>query len=328
VAVIIVNYNSGPHLRRALQCLSGQNNRGFFTVIVDNGSTDDSLACCENLDENFIVLELGTNPGFAAANNLVAFSVSTPWIATLNPDAFPAPDWLQQMLDATQRYPGTAMFGATLVDDTNPEVLDGAGDVYSCFGIMWRGHHGQPLSDAPGEGTVFSPCAAAAFYRTDVFKSAGGFDESFFCYCEDLDLAFRLRLLGHTCVQVRDAIANHVGSVTSGRKSVFTTYHGFRNRLWTFLKNMPAPLFQLLLLPHIAVTACLVLREAASGRSKAACEGILHGTRALRTVFRSRRGIQAGRKASWVSIAKAMCWSPLKMLRRAHDVRPSKTRRS
>ena len=324
ITVIIVNYNSGRYIRSCLEALSNQEFADFQAVVVDNASTDDSLSLCQGFDERFSFVPLRRNLGFAAANNLVAFATTSPWIATLNPDAIPTDRWLSQLVAAVSRYAGVAMFGSTQIKDSTRLTLDGVGDVYSFCGMVWRGYHNHPLSDLPEDGEVFSPCAAAALYRADVFRLAGGFDERFFCYCEDLDLAFRIRLLGHRCIQVRDAEVYHVGSESSGRHSDFAVYHGFRNRLWTYVKDMPSPLFQLLLFPHLAATLCHIFYEAAQGRGKPAWKGVRDAILGLSKMWASRSLIQRSRRESVIGIARAMCWSPLKILARAHDLRPPK----
>lgn len=322
VTVIIVNYNSGRYLSRCLQNLRRQTFENFKAVVVDNASTDGSVPVCCELDERFSVLTLSENVGFAKANNLVGLRSSSPWIATLNPDAIPALDWLEKLLAASERHPDAAMFGSTQIREDDRSLLDGCGDVYGFVGMLWRGNHGRPLSELPDEGEVFSPCAAAALYRTDVFQSTGGFDERFFCYCEDVDLGFRIRLLGHKCIQVRDAAVYHVGSESSGRRSDFSIYHGFRNRLWTYLKDMPSPLFQLLLIPHLGATLIHLISETAHGRGKPAGEGIRDALLGLGLFWGSRTEIQRSRRASAFEVARALCWSPRKILGRAHDVRP------
>jgi GT2 family glycosyltransferase len=85
--------------------------------------------------------------------------------------------------------------------------------------------------------------------------AVGGFDERYFCYVEDVDLGFRLRRLGRTCWYVPDAVAWHIGSATAGVGSAFAVYHGHRNVTWTFVKNMPGPLFWRYAPSHLA--ACL-----------------------------------------------------------------------
>jgi len=95
---------------------------------------------------------------------------------------------------------------------SNSDLFDGTGDAYSALGVAWRGNHGRSSQEFVPEGETFAPCAAAALYRTDAFRRAGGFDERFICYYEDVDLAFRLRLCGGRCIQVPDAGVHHVGS--------------------------------------------------------------------------------------------------------------------
>ncbi len=113
-------------------------------------------------------------------------------------------------------------------------------------------------TDPEPEREVFSACAAAALYRRDVFEALGGLDEDFFCYMEDVDLGFRLRLAGWGCTYVPTAVVHHVGSATSGRRSHFTTYHGHRNLVWVFFKNMPGALLWLYLPQHFSLTSSSV----------------------------------------------------------------------
>ena len=84
------------------------------------------------------------------------------------------------------------------LDFNDPGRLDGAGDNYLAVGVPWRGCHGHDVSTVhkATDGEVFSACVAAALYRTEVFKAAGGFGEDYFCYVEDVDLEFWLQLLG------------------------------------------------------------------------------------------------------------------------------------
>jgi N-acetylglucosaminyl-diphospho-decaprenol L-rhamnosyltransferase len=89
---------------------------------------------------------------------------------------------------------------------------------------------------------VFSACGAATLIDRDLFLAMGGFDERFFCYCEDVDLGYRLRLAGETTLLLPAAVVEHVGSASTGVRSDFSIFHGSRNRIWTFIKNTPTPL--------------------------------------------------------------------------------------
>jgi N-acetylglucosaminyl-diphospho-decaprenol L-rhamnosyltransferase len=321
VSVLIVNYNAGHNLGRTLQGLAVQTNRDFEALVLDNASSDGSAALAQSLsveDSRFSLERLGENVGFAAGNNLLAATARGPWLALLNPDAVPAPDWLERLLEATRRHPAAVMFGSTQLDAADPLCLDGAGDNYLAIGLPWRGGYGWPLAALPPEGEVFAPCAAACLIRADVFRDAGGFDERFFCYVEDVDLAFRLRLQGHRCIQVRSAVVSHVGGASSGSKGHgFARRHGTRNLMWCFVKCMPSALFWPLLPLHVLALAFLMGRAIATGMALPVGTGIVEGVAGLPSIWASRRILQRARRVGWRRIAGALTWNPLVYLRRA-----------
>jgi GT2 family glycosyltransferase/peptidoglycan/LPS O-acetylase OafA/YrhL len=307
VGVVIVNANAGAHLAHTLETVLAQTAQPARVVVVDNASTDGSL---DGLEDRFPSVEFVRSPenlGFAAGNNLaVAALDDCEFVALLNPDAFPAPDWLETLLEAAASHPEHAVFGSRLVLDGDPNVLDGSGDVVHVSGLAWRRDQGAPATVDRPSGETFSACAAAALYRRAAFVEVGGFDESFFCYYEDTDLAFRLRLAGHGCLYVPEAVARHVGSATTGLLSDFTIYHSARNQLWAYLKNMPSLLFWLYLPQHLLVTALTVLAYATQGRGRAALRGKRDALRDLRRVLAERRRIQRNRKVGVWALRRAM----------------------
>ncbi|MDH3594261.1 MAG: glycosyltransferase family 2 protein [Rhodospirillales bacterium] len=321
VRVVVVNYNSGDLLARAVACLAAQSDPDFEAVIVDNASGDGSADRLVLPDDRFTLVRSEANLGFAAGSNLGCRGARTDWLATLNPDAFPEPGWLAALRAAVARYPGAAMFGSLQIDARDPDRLDGCGDNYSFFGINWRGGHGQRFAGPPADGECFSPCGAAALYRREAFEAVGGFDESYFCYCEDVDLGFRLRLRGGRCVQVGDAVVRHVGSAVTGLQSPFTVYHSARNRLWTYVKNMPAALLWLSLPMHLAATAGLLWNARGGPRLRPMLSGLGHGLRGLGPVLAERRRVQRSRGVSAGTIARALSWSVTKLRRREADLR-------
>jgi GT2 family glycosyltransferase len=153
---------------------------------------------------------------------------------------------------------------------------------------------------------VFSVCAAAALYRRDAFVDAGGFDASYFCYAEDVDLGFRLRLAGHQSLYVPDAVVLHVGSATSGPRSDFALYHGHRNLVWTYVKNMPPSLFWLYLPQHIALNVVSLAWFTVRGRSRAIWRAKWDTLKGLPRVWRERRRIQSSRRAETPDIRRVM----------------------
>ncbi len=322
VRVLIVNYNGGAMLQSTVDALARQSDGDFEAVIVDNASTDGSADRLRLPDSRFRLLAAGRNLGFAAGNNLAARDWTGPWLATLNPDARPQPDWLAELRRATASYPDVVMFGSTQFNARDTALLDGCGDVLSIFGIPWRGGFGHPAASVPSaDGETFSPCAAAALYRTDVFRANGGFDEAFFCYLEDVDLGFRLRLAGHRCIQLRRAVVEHVGSAASGRDSAFTLFHSYRNRVWLVAKNAPFPLALVMLPLHVAATAYLLWRTRRMQDSVTPFRGLWAGIRGLPAMLRARRKVQGERKAGNAAIARALNWHIADLRSRAIDVR-------
>lgn len=318
ISVVIVSYNSAAHLARCLDALAVQDYTDFETIVLDNGSTDGSAAiAAERASGRLRAIALGRNLGFAAANNEGAALARGSWLATLNPDAFPRADWLSALVAATERHPDAAMFGSTQIDAADPARLDGAGDCYHAIGVMWRGGHGWDVETLPGEGEVFAPCAAAALWRRDVFLAAGGFDARFFCYCEDVDLAFRLRAGGHRCVQVPSAVVEHVGGGSSAGAQDFMLYQGTRNRIWVYAKNMPWPLLLATAPAHLVAEAVLFGAAASRGRARAAWRGLCDGVAGLPLMIASRT-VSTRRMAA---LARAMTWRLGPLLRRGPDVR-------
>lgn len=328
VTVVTVAYNSGALLQQCVDALAEQTMGDFEAVIVDNASQDGSVERLMLPDGRFRIVHAGSNLGFAAGNNLAFGHVASPWIATLNPDAMPAPDWLAALKRATERYPNAGMFGSTQIDAADPRRLDGCGDAYSFLGMSWRGLHGRSIELLPPTGETFAPCAAAALYRRDLLEAVGGFDERFFCYCEDVDLAFRVRLVGALCVQVADAVVRHVGSAITGVDSYFTLYHSARNRVWLMVKNLPLALLALLLPMHLAYMALTLWRHRREQSHYAAAtfEGLRAAFEDLRPALAARRDIQRRRRVSTLAVARMLCWNPRKLWRRDPDLRPLRER--
>jgi N-acetylglucosaminyl-diphospho-decaprenol L-rhamnosyltransferase len=319
VSVLIVNFNSGDWLERCLRALCGQSVESFEAVVLDNASHDGSVARARAVvDDPRIRYDVSVeNLGFAAGNNRAARSARAPLLATLNPDAIPAPDWLECLLGAAAAHPDVAMFGSTQRSAGNPAQLDGIGDAYFVLGLPWRGGFGRATRPLPPRFESFAPCAAAAIYRRDGFEALGGFDERFFCYVEDVDLAFRWRLVGGRALQVSDAVVDHAGGVSAGAAaSGFAAYHGMRNLIWTFVKNMPGPLFWPLLPGHVVLVALLLLRAGVRGDLRAVGRGVKHALAALPEIWSERRALQRRRRASVWQIVRALNWAPWRLIDR------------
>ncbi|HEY2251933.1 MAG TPA: glycosyltransferase family 2 protein, partial [Planctomycetaceae bacterium] len=145
------------------------------------------------------------------------------------------------------------------------------------------------------EGTN-APCAAAAMYRHDAWLDVGGFDEAFVSYDEDMDLGLRLCLAGHRYRHVPESIVKHIGSAVTGRHSDYSVYHGQRNVVWTYVKNMPGIMFWKYLPQHLLFNLLTVAWFIVRGRGTSVLRAKRDALRGLPRVWRQRRLVQQKRR--------------------------------
>jgi len=322
-SVVIVAYRNAATLAECLDSLAAQTERDFETILLDNACPDHSAAAARTYPAARVIVS-NVNLGFAAGNNFAARVARGQWLVLLNPDAFPAPDWLAALRAAMRRYPRVRVLTSVQLDARHPGLFDGIGDAMTCAGIPYRGGYRTPCRPVP-EGEVFSPCGAAMAIDRALFLAMGGFDERYFCYCEDVDLGYRLRLAGEPTILVAQARVRHWGGASSGERSPFAVFHGTRNRLWTFAKCTPAPLLWLTAPLHLALTVLLLLRERSPATRAAAWRGFGAGLAGLPAMLAARRTVQAERRATNWAILRMMTLNPASFWGRRGKIVPIAT---
>lgn len=308
-SIILVTWNSRAHLDQCRSALVSQTRQDFEVVLVDNGSTDGSLEGIEDSWSGFhmVVERLGENKGFTVGNNIGVRLARGKWIVLLNADAYPEPDWLANLLHAAEQNPEHIAFSSRQLQYDSPNLLDGAGDAYHISGLAWRNHFNLPADRYGREAKeIFSPCAAAAMYSREEFLNVGGFDEDYFSYFEDIDLGFRLRLNGGKCLFVPDAVVHHVGSASTGKRSDFSVYYGYRNLMWTFIKDMPSYWLWVLFPLHAATMLFFTVYITMRGQGRAIWGALLDAILGAPKMFAKRREIQEYRKASPEDLIRVM----------------------
>jgi GT2 family glycosyltransferase len=308
-AVIIVNYNGGEMLRRCLAAVSAQTEPPARVLVMDNGSRDGSIDACRADFPRVEFRLLDANLGFARANNVGIDEVADcDWVALLNPDAFPAPTWIEELHRGAREFPGVPAFASCMLSAANPVVADGAGDAYRVDGLAWPRHQGGPSSGMPRRPEeVFSPSAGAGFYRRDALIAVGGLCERFFCYYEDVDLGFRLRLRGGTCQYLPRAVVKHMGSaISGGQASQFSVYHAHRNFVWTFVRNMPGKYFLFYAPAHVLANLASVALFVRKGQGRTILKAKRDALLGLPKAFAERRQIQAARLVEPSAVVAAM----------------------
>jgi N-acetylglucosaminyl-diphospho-decaprenol L-rhamnosyltransferase len=273
-AVYIPNFNGSAQLGRTLRSLGAQT-RPVEVVLVDNGSSDDSVALARRELPEVKVLELGENLGFGPALNRAIAAHPADQVILLNNDAEAEPRFVEALLDGLGA--GVDSVAGVLLQERAPELIDSAGVVADATLMGFDYLHGEPVAAATNASDPLGPTGGAALYRREALEEVGGFDERIFLYYEDLDLALRIAAAGGRCRLAPEARALHAYSASLGaasaRKYGWTGWsRGYMLRRYGVMRN-----------PRLALRAL-------------ACEGALCAGQLLRD--RTAAGLK-GRLRGW-----------------------------
>jgi GT2 family glycosyltransferase len=289
VAVVVPVWNGRRWLEGLFSSLDAQQLAPDAVVAVDNGSSDGSVVWLRERG-GVEVIELGSNTGFAAAANRgIAAVHGYDAVALVNTDIVLEADWLARVVARLDAEPRCASVACKMVDLADPGVLYDTGNFLRRDGVCeqrgrFRADDGR--FDEPGE--VWGACAGAALYRRDAVLAAGGFDERYFAYIEDVDLALRLRMAGWRCAY-EPAVARHAGGGSSQqlRRPVATLVE--RNTLMLVARAFPWRWAPLVLYRQIAWG----VHAARSGGLRGFLRGLAAGLARAPAMWRERRGLRA-----------------------------------
>lgn len=245
IFVVIPNWNGADLIAKSLESLQ-QQVIPITTIVVDNGSTDDSLHIIKTSFPDVQLIELQQNAGFAGGVNVgikYALKQGASAIALLNNDAVADKYWVKKLANRLQKDENLGIVTSKILR-ADKKHLDSTGDFYTSWGTAFprgRDEEDRGQFDMPEE--VFSASGGASLYRSKVFQDVGFFDEDFFAYYEDVDLCFRARLAGWKVFYEPGAVVYHEVGATSSRIHDFGTYHGLKNIFFLSYKNLPLRLF-------------------------------------------------------------------------------------
>lgn len=283
VTIIIPNYNGKHFMEPCLESLTHQTCSDFRILVVDNASTDGTLAYMEENYPEIEVIALDQNYGFSKAVNIGIQNSTTPYVLLLNNDTTVDSHFVEEMVKAIKSSKRIFSVSSKMIQMYHPELIDSAGDLYTLVGWGICRGTGRPVSNYTRQDDIFTACAGAAIYRRSVFKKIGYFDENHFAYLEDIDVGYRAKIYGYRNIYCPTALVYHVGSGTSGSKyNSFKVKLSARNNIYLNYKNMPV--FQLLinLFPLTAGYLVKYLFFIKIGFGKDYKEGILEGLRTAR----------------------------------------------
>ena len=308
VAVNIVTFNSAGDIGACLQSLREQTFQDFRIHIFDNASSDDTLKMIDSVDLESVI-PCAVNTGFCKAHNELAKRFTSEYVLFLNPDTVLDTAFIQDLIRGLESRPDAASASGKLLR-MDGNTIDSTGiTMHREQRHLDRGA-GQPDSgqfDRPED--IFGPSGAAALYRRSALEDAAingqYFDEDFFAYREDADLAWRCRLFGWNSIYIPTAVGKHRRRVTPERRSELPkeiNYHSVKNRFLLRLNNMTPELYKRdfwqITRRDLAVIGYVFLREWSS------IPGLWYIVTNLPRLLQKRKVIQKRRKLDASAINK------------------------
>lgn len=303
LAVVIVTHQSALHIGETLKGVSEQLQEGDELVVVDNASSDGTPDEARAAAAQAVVVETGSNLGFAGGCHVGAAASSAPLLLFLNPDARPAVGCIEELRRIAAARPGWGAWQALVTMDDGA-TINTAGNVAHFLGVGWAGRCGEPVASAPSDPVeVGFASGAALVVRRDAWQRLGGFDERYFMYCEDLDLGLRLWLTGSAVGVAPAARVEHDYEFAKGERKWFLLE---RNRWWTLVSDYPARLLLLLAPALLASEVALLVVSARGGWLRAKLRAHAAVARELPQMLERRRRVQAGRAVSEREFARRL----------------------
>jgi len=263
VSVLIVNWNGAQWLPECLDSLLQTRYQPIEIVVVDNASSDESLAILEQYPL-VKVIKNTENSGFAKGNNIGFTHTNGKYVVTLNNDMTVDPDWLTDPVDYLENDPELGSIACRQMKYSNHEVIDGLYHhvlkplLLLPVGISCIYDKSNPLFAEPGY--VIGPNGGSAIYRKTALDKVGGFEERFFAYHEDADLSMRSLNHGWKCLYVPSAVVFHRGSASFKANSAVSVYYLIRNKMWLLYKHWPYKTI-LSVLPWIIKAEIILIKE-------------------------------------------------------------------
>lgn len=241
IAVVIPNWNGEESLSSCLDSLLSQSYPSEI-IVVENGSTDDSIELLESKYPNVTTLLQEKNLGFAGGVNAgIRYALRQKYnaIALFNNDAIADRDWLRHLVGELDLNPEVGIVTCKLLK-SDEKHIDSTGDLYTTWGLPYPRGRGEVDSSQYDEtNEVFGASGGASLYRSTMLEQIGLFDEDFFAYYEDVDISFRAQLAGWKVRYQPKSEAYHQIGGTSSKISGFTTYQFMKNIPFVYWKNVP-----------------------------------------------------------------------------------------
>jgi len=314
VTIVIPNYNGRRWLGPCLESISAQIDSGAEIVVVDNASTDDSVAWVRRHWPSVRVVEQRSNRGYGAACNAGGAVAHGRTVIFVNNDVIVRPGWSAALVRCLDAEPDCVIAGGVTLFMHDPTRVNTAGI------RVTRSLAGVDETDQPADGRDVAAVSGVSFaVNREWFHAVGGFDEGFFMYYEDLELCLRAWSQGRRVRLVPDSVSLHAAGATSGdRDGGFRHRHTTRNRLLCAFKLLELRELSVAWALSLLTDAAAVLWHLAGGHPRLAgrvgaakIAGTAAALAALPRWFAARRTIQATRERSTRELRRLGLIEPL-----------------
>ncbi len=322
VSVTIVTWNSAKYLAECFAALKDQDYPQIEVILVDNASSDGTRSLLREIESRWRVIYNDRNVGFAAGQNQAIRAAGGEWVLCLNPDVVLNPDFVRQLVAFGEAHPEAGSLCGKLLrwDPASGEhksgILDSTG-IYFTRNMrhLDRGAEERDRGQYDRMQYVFGASGAAAMFRRDFIEAVSVegqfFDEEFFAFREDGDLAWRAQVMGWKCLYAPAAVAWHVRRVTPERRKdlpLVINWHSVKNRFLMRGKNASGWLCWRLFFP--VVWRDLMTLGYALLRDWRMLSALVYPFRALDSIRRKRAIIQSRRKVSDRDLLWWFCNTP------------------
>ncbi|MCW4034306.1 MAG: glycosyltransferase family 2 protein [Candidatus Bathyarchaeota archaeon] len=309
VSAVIVNFNGQDYLRQCLDTILNTTYSNFEVVIVDNASTDQSLAEIESFvsDSRIKVVKNQQNVGHAKGCNVGAKVAKGDYLVFLDSDIeFEQKSWLSELVNVMENDPTVGIAQAKIVLAQNKQKLE-----YVCLNLdalgSWSATYGFDQSMFKTDFELMAASSGCCIIRKQVFDQIGGFDDDYFIYDDDTDLSFRVRLLGYRVMFVSSSVVVHRGGVLRGVSGMML-FHSSKNRFYTLLKNYELKnvwwRFPLLTFFTLMVSATFFVTKQHQ-EAKASLKGVINPVAELPKIWKKRLTVQRNRRVTDSELVEA-----------------------
>jgi len=306
VSIVILNYNGDDFLENCIESIKSKTKGNYEIIVVDNASPDNSgrKTALKYSDCKFILNE--ENVGVPEGLNIGIKNSTGKFLILMNNDVIVTKGWLENFFSAFNKH-GVALYQPKFVKMSDPNILDGTGDMINLFGFGFARDKGQIDNNNHEQIEEVSYASGTCmFIPRSIIDEIGYFDEKFFAYHEELDFGWRARLCGYKSLYVPQTIIHHYGSAGwgwSGKKFYFLE----RNRWFVILKNYSLKtitrLFPSLLLLEIIMLGFFAKKGILQKKIRSYASIIC----SINAIRKDRKIIQEKRKITDEEILKNFC---------------------